>query len=208
MLAISQSAIHLYYDYDKITLTPTQPKSESTTEQLSKIPDPTIQLKQSLSLLVPGIVLRALGTSIFGPIVYAIFIRSTAWDISLHVAELFWDVPNSRLSYIPPYHISLIVRSCIAGGSLITLWEVSNLVFSVYCAQEPLKREQPLTSESKDPNGSLLIGLKSRKEVARVLYCLAGTMRYILTCSSLLRFGNSPTSANDLTLVEKLSFRT
>ena len=170
MLATIQSALHLYYDYDKITLTPTEPKSDSTLEQVSKLPDATTQLKQSLPSLGYGILLRALGMSMLGPIIYAIFIRSTAWTISLYIAEIVWDVPSSRLSYIPPYHISLIIRSFIASALLMTLWEVSNQVFSVYCAQEPLKREQPLTSESRDPNGSLLVGLKSRKEVTRVRY--------------------------------------
>ncbi|KUJ12091.1 putative acetyl-CoA hydrolase [Mollisia scopiformis] len=43
------------------------------------------------------------------------------------------------------------------------LWEVGNAAFSVYVAQEPLKNERPITYESRDPNGSLLTGLKGKK---------------------------------------------
>lgn len=181
MLAILQSACHLYYDYDKITLPPTKPKTEGSSEHLETAVLPSSQLKQSLPSLVNKIALRAAGMSIFGPIIYALFIRSAAWNCSLYFAEILWDVPKSRLSYVPPYHISLIIRSFTTGTLLISLWEVSNQVFSAYVAQEPLKREQPLTSESKDPNGSLLIGLKSKKEVLKVLYLLLILVQILIT---------------------------
>ena len=168
MLAALQSAIHLYYDYDKIALPVTSTKTESDLEQTPKAQSPALKLKDNLPLLGRNIFVRAACMSIFGPILYALFIRSVAWRSSLYIAALLWDVPNSRLSYIPPYHISLILRSFISGSLLLTLWEISNKVFSAYVAQEPLKKGQPLTSESKDPNGSLLMGLQGKKEVARV----------------------------------------
>jgi nucleoporin NDC1 len=37
----------------------------------------------------------------------------------------------------------------------------------VFISKEPLKRGQPLTSEAKDPNGSLLTGLKAKKETVK-----------------------------------------
>ncbi|KAL6714877.1 hypothetical protein ACLMJK_007137 [Lecanora helva] len=57
--------------------------------------------------------------------------------------------------------------SYILNVLLLTLWEFSNRLFGVYVAQEPLKKGQPLTSESKDPNGTLLIGLQVKREVLR-----------------------------------------
>ena len=56
---------------------------------------------------------------------------------------------------------------------LLCIWEFSNAVFSAYVAQEPLKKDQPLTNDSRDPNGSLLNGLRSKKEIAKVCYTLA-----------------------------------
>lgn len=168
MLAILQSWIHLYYDYDKVTLPVTLPKTESTTEQSTKNQSPTLQVKDLMPSLSRSISSRAGCISFLGPILYALLIRSTAWKCSLYFAELLWDVPKSRLSYIPPYHYSLIIRSYTSGTLLITLWEISNAIFSAYVAQEPLKMDQPLTSESKDPNGTLLIGLRAKREVPRV----------------------------------------
>ena len=171
MLAGLQSVLHLYYDYDKVPLSAKSAETNPAPNQISGSQPPFMQTKGDLPKLVHTIILRAIGMSIFGPILYALFIRSAAWKCSLYVAALLWDVPNSRLSYIPPYHISLIIRSFVSGALLLTLWEFSNRLFSVSVAEKPQKKGQPLTSESKDPNGTLLIGLQSKREVPRV-YCL------------------------------------
>jgi nucleoporin NDC1 len=57
-----------------------------------------------------------------------------------------------------------------AGFLLIMLWEVGNTAFSAYVAQPPLKNDRPITYESKDPNGSLLTGLKGKKLQTRVSF--------------------------------------
>ena len=165
MLAVVQSMQHLYQDYDKVVLPTSQKKArpESSPSQ-----SPIAHVWENLPLLGRSIGFRAISMSILGPVLYALFVRSTAWRCSLHIAAFLWDVPYSRLSLIPPYHISLIVRSFAAGTLLLTMWEVSTTVFSAYVAQEPIKKGQPLTSESSDPNGSLLIGLQTKREVPRV----------------------------------------
>ena len=168
MLAVLQSGTHLYFDYDKITLPLMKTKTESSSERPQKKEDPIMQVRASLPLLAWNIGLRSVCMSIFGPLVYALFIRNTAWNCSLYFAALVWDLPASQLSYIPPYHISLLIRSLTSGLLLVTLWECANVLFGAYVAQEPLKKEQPFTSASKDPNGSLLNGLKGKREVVRV----------------------------------------
>ncbi|RMJ28067.1 Nuclear envelope protein [Aspergillus sp. HF37] len=42
-----------------------------------------------------------------------------------------------------------------------------NLFFSAFIGKEPLKRGQPLTADAKDPNGSLLDGLKAQREMVK-----------------------------------------
>lgn len=54
------------------------------------------------------------------------------------------------------------------GTLLVVLWEFVNKTFDVYIAQEPLKNDLPITNDSTDPNGSLLNGLKSKKDTVRV----------------------------------------
>ena len=168
MLAILQSGLHLYYNYDSVTLPILHADIHSNSEQPPKQEHPISQMKALLPSLSRKIGIRAVGMAISGPIVYALFIRRAAWSCSLYFAELLWDLPASQLSYIPPYHYSLILRSLTSGILLITLWEFSNAIFSAYLAQEPVKREQPLTSDSKDPNASLLNGLKAKRETIRV----------------------------------------
>ena len=168
MLAILQSGLHLYYNYDSVTLPVTQVKTNTISEQPPKQGHPIVQMKALLLGRAWGIPYRAGGMAILGPIAYALFIRRLAWNCSLYFAALLWDVPASQLSYIPPYHYSLIIRSLTSGLLLITLWEFSNAAFSAYLIQEPMKREEPLTSISNDPNASLLNGLKAKREIIRV----------------------------------------
>ena len=168
MLAVLQSGLHLYHNYDSVSLPVTQAKTNINSGQAPKREHPISQVKAAIPDLTRDILIRATGMAILGPIAYALFIRRAAWSCSLYFAALLWDVPPSQLSYIPPYHYSLVLRSAASGGLLIALWEFANAIFSAYLTQEPMKREQPLTSASKDPNASLLNGLQAKREVIRV----------------------------------------
>ena len=168
MLAILQSALHLYYNYDSVTLPVTQIKKDANSGQPPSQEHPVIQVKALLFNLSKWIGIRAASMAILGPIIYPIFIRRAAWSFFSYMAALLQDVPASQRSYLPPYHYSLIVRSFISSVCLSTLWDLSNAIFSAYLTQKPMKQEQPLTSSSKDPNASLLNGLKAKREILRV----------------------------------------
>lgn len=170
ILAFMQSMYHLYYDYDRVTLPVTKFKYDPMTVQQS----PTIksrltQLRTPILQLSQTVLQRSVSMILIGPIVYSLLIRRTAWSWTLFFAKLLWNLPKAaEPPRIPPYHISLILRSVTSCFLLLTLWEASNAIFSVYVAQDPLKRGQPLTNDSRDPNGSLLSGLKSKKETPKV----------------------------------------
>ena len=172
MLAIVQSFFHLYYDYDEINLPCVKgwPNAVKTEKKGLRSATPLlIQFRTVVPSLLKNSMARALFMSMAGPILYALFLRRTAWSWTLFSARLIWDLPKaSEPTTIPPYHISLILRSATSGFLLVVLWEFSNAAFSSFVAQEPLKSGEPLTSESRDPNGSLLNGLNSRKEVSKV----------------------------------------
>lgn len=58
---------------------------------------------------------------------------------------------------------------------LTYLWEFANTAMTIYLSKEPIKKDKelklkPITSDSKDPNGSLLSGLRAKKELLRVSY--------------------------------------
>ncbi|MCJ1475215.1 hypothetical protein MMC13_003875 [Lambiella insularis] len=168
MLATAQSFVHLYNDYDMVALCVGPPEPEETFDIPSHTKPPLDQLKAIVPFRLRDSVTRAVGTSIMGPFIYALGIRWIAWPWTLLVARFFWSISrDSTPPRLPPYHIWLIVRSAISGVLLLFLWELSNAVFSAYVAQAPLKNGQPLTTDSRDPNGSLLNGLKSRKEIPK-----------------------------------------
>ena len=108
--------------------------------------------------------------AVAGPFIYVLLLRKSAYSWTLAFAKLFWNFPRSAADppgNIPPLHIFLLIRSVSSGTLLMVLWRTSNLFFSALLAQEPLKKGQPLTTETKDPNGSLLDGLKAKKEVVK-----------------------------------------
>ncbi|KZF25750.1 hypothetical protein L228DRAFT_83042 [Xylona heveae TC161] len=165
-LAFIQSFVHLFNDYDQVRL-PTRKTSRSNPRS-QFVASPIVQLKYKFLGLAQIAFFRALSLSIVGPIIYSMFIRRTAWRWMLSVSKILWALPKtSGPPSIPPYHISLIIRSVVASFLLLLLWEVANAAFGAYVAQEPLKSDKPLTADSKDPNGSLLTGLKAKKELPR-----------------------------------------
>ena len=127
------------------------------------------QLQASALFLLRQALFRSVIMSVVGPFVYTLFLRSTAWNWMLSLARLFWDMPAVvEMSFMPPYHISLLTRAFVASFFLIVLWESSNAIFGAFLAQEPLKKGIPLTDASQDPNRTLLNGLRANKGVVKV----------------------------------------
>jgi len=88
-----------------------------------------------------------------------------SWNF-LILKWIFSLAKTSRPSSNPAL-AELWARFVVEGFLLLLLWQFINIAFDAYFAQEPLKKERPITDDSKDPNGSLLNGLKAKKEVPR-----------------------------------------
>ncbi|KAH8596440.1 nucleoporin protein Ndc1-Nup [Bisporella sp. PMI_857] len=164
-LALLQTVVHLNGDYDRIDM-PSRKTTPGTQQgqQLRNIVPPSTQIKARFPLLVTRSLLRTFALTIISPIIYSLTIRNFAWSFTRSFAKIFWNLPKSgALPAIAPFHYSLLLKTWYAGFLLTLLWEVGNALFSVYVAQDPLKNERPITFESKDPNGSLLTGLKGKK---------------------------------------------
>lgn len=104
------------------------------------------------------------------PVLYTLVFRHPAWSFTMYFAKLFWNFPRSAADppgMVPPIGPGLLARAALSGGLLLLCWQTTNLFFSAFIGKEPLKRGQPLTGEAKDPNGSLLDGLKAQKEVVK-----------------------------------------
>ena len=165
ILAVVQSLLHLALDEDRVFLPPS-PTSEA-------IPPPLQRLKKIAPNAAKVAISVALCSSFAGPLVYITTVRWVAWRWSLFMARLVWNIPQGlQPSILPLLSPFLISRSAIMGTLLLCLWGTTNAAFGAYVAQEPLKDGQPLTDDSRDPNGSLLNGLKSKKEPTKVIALL------------------------------------
>ncbi|KAL5342557.1 nucleoporin protein Ndc1-Nup [Aspergillus crustosus] len=164
LLAIAQSVGHLYNDYDRVPITILNRPADGSIDSVSK------RIQASLPRLLGDGLIRSTVVAAVCPVAYIFFLRRRAWSLTMSFAKLFWDFPRSAAdppSLILPVGPTLIGRTLISGALLVICWQTSNLFFSVFLSKEPLKRGHPLTAEAKDPNGSLLNGLKAKKETVR-----------------------------------------
>lgn len=171
LLAVAQSLFHLYNDYDRI---PIPVAKRSTTDGTGEKMHSTQAISKRLQAGLPQVardgVLRSTIVACICPVAYSLFLRRRAWSYTMSFAKLFWDFPRSAADppgLILPVKPPLIARTMLSGALLVLCWQTTNLFFSIFLSQEPLKRGQPLTAEAKDPNGSLLNGLKAKKETVR-----------------------------------------
>lgn len=167
MLAVVQSFQHLYFDRDELGV----PVAKRTPQTTDRRTHPIEPLPVRINKVAPTILRQAAITSamtaVAGPIVYMVLLRSAAWGWTLYFAKIFWNFPRSAAtppSILPPLQLSLFYRSVFSGTLLLVLWEASNFLFSAFLSQGPLTKGQPLTNGAKDPNGSLINGLKAKKE--------------------------------------------
>lgn len=174
-LAVIQAGLHIYLDYDRVDIRITKDQAQCSSTQDSH---QTQRPADLMSLRIPGILLSALKrtfvATLLGPLIYLFpfyffSIRSFAWALTRSWARVFYSLPKSgALPIIKPFHLSVLWSSMSSGFMLVLLWELGNVAFSVHVAQAPLKNDRPITYESRDPNGSLLTGLRGKKLQTRV----------------------------------------
>ena len=170
MLAIVQSVMHIYDDVDRVRVPVVKPDPEAEDQRTHPLEPLGTLLKKSLLLVPYSSLFKSVFTAVAGPVIYTLVLRNVTWRWTLYFARLFWDFPRSAdhpTGLLPAINLGLFLRSVISGALLVTLWEISNLLFSTFLGQAPLKRKLPLTNGTKDPNGSLINGVQSNKEVVK-----------------------------------------
>lgn len=158
MLAVIQCVLHIYFEWDQVPIPITQLELKSVNSQSNV----------ALSMYLIG--MESIFVTFCGPIIYTLVLRQRAWSLSLYFAKLFWSFPRSAAQppgIIPALHISLLFRAAFSGMFLLILWQASNILFTTFIGQSPLKKGQPLTNDSKYPNGSLIDGLYAKKGIVR-----------------------------------------
>lgn len=171
MLAIFQSCFFLYMDMGalRISIGRHRPESRSSKQDTH----PKIPLKRQFSengvSLILYCALVSAGVTVAGPFIYSLTVRQWLWRFHLAFAKLFWNLSraNARATGFPPCNPFLMLRSFGLGFLLLTLWMATSIAFNLFLDQEPMKKGVPLSTGSKDPNGTLLNGLKAKRDVVK-----------------------------------------
>jgi nucleoporin NDC1 len=169
-MAVVQSLKHLYFDYSCLHLPISAPPLPSAKDQGTHFIEPISAKMQKACLRILWQSIIAVAPSpILGPFIYTLFLRQTFWWMHLQLAKPFFNISraDARPTGYPPCNPLLIGRTLVAEYLLVVTWETTTLLFSTYLVQEPLKKEQPLSAASKDPNGTIVTGLKAKREVVK-----------------------------------------
>ncbi|KAK3989578.1 putative nuclear envelope protein ndc1 [Cladorrhinum sp. PSN332] len=171
ILGIYHGIRHLISDSDRLTFGVARPKNKQDAQdpakRASEEGDSGTQW-QRLGNQMPEIAVYTLTQSLTGTtlsmVVYVLALRTTIWQTLMLLLRPVYNLPRTNMTPAAlPFSISMIVR-CLWVSVLLTFsWSVANAAFSLFLVKNPLKNNQPLSSESKDSNGSLLNGLKQKK---------------------------------------------
>lgn len=190
LLGLLQGLRHLARDADRLSLTAVVPPERqqgtgkngpgsSTTRALAGAANPAVTGPGSASVFrvlaasSPRFLHRAILDSLvglaWGVIWYRVALRNVVWAWTAWLLRPFYGLPkagaggNLPPSSGPPFSVPMLARALWSGFLLTLLWTTCDACFALFMARDPLKGGKELTAESKDPNGSLLNGLKSRK---------------------------------------------
>lgn len=174
VLAFAQTILHLKDDYDSIDVPALRPRTDrqdkdvASTTPLRNSPKPRLVLLKNMPNILTTSGIISVVSFIVGSFVYLLGPRIIIWDYYYSFSRSFISLSKtSRPTGLAPF-IPLCLGFITEGSLLVLLWQFVNRAFDLYIAQEPLKNTKPITSESKDPNGTLLNGLKSKKDAVKV----------------------------------------
>lgn len=165
LFAVVQSIVHLYQDSDRVKLP--CPKLDLKSKE-SRVVPPRTQILKSAQYLALSSLFQTMTTVVVGTILYFAVFRDSAWSWGYYFAMTVASISVAQGPGRFPNLLETALRLIFYQFGLVIVWKFINVTFDAFVSQEPLKLDKPLTDDSKDPNGSLLIGLKARKEIPRV----------------------------------------
>ncbi|KAL1837416.1 hypothetical protein VTJ49DRAFT_3808 [Mycothermus thermophilus] len=166
LLGVYETITHLVRDTDRLALGAARPQNGGAAGKEDG--DPSVQLRRFRDRL-PSVLAYAINHSLLGILfntfVYPMFVRPCVWRTSLAFLRPIYNLPRSSNlpSSMPFFSASIVFRAFISGLMITFAWAAANTAFSLFLAKQPIKNGKPLTSDSRDPNGSLLNGLKNKK---------------------------------------------
>ncbi|KAL7623709.1 hypothetical protein AAE478_005261 [Parahypoxylon ruwenzoriense] len=162
VLGVVQGILHVALDFDRMLLGMVKPKREG--EANAQPPDSLVRINEWAPFLVARAGILSIAIALVNYVLLYHFLRRSAWGWAMSFFRLFYNLPKSNIPPSQaPWSIWMLGRSIWAGFLLTLLWYSADVIFRLQLGRAPLKNNQPLSSESRDPNGSLLNGLKSKK---------------------------------------------
>ncbi|ETN46251.1 uncharacterized protein HMPREF1541_00435 [Cyphellophora europaea CBS 101466] len=169
MLGIVQAIKHVYFAQSTLQLPISEaPTPQAKDQRTHPISDTWVFLRSQSY----GVALRCMISSVAvacgGPFVYTLLLRQPLWQAHLAIAKLFFNISRSgsRATGIPPI-FGTMHTTIYAGFWLSMAWELSALSLVAYFKKPPVKNDIPWTSSGKDPNGSLLNGMKLKRGILK-----------------------------------------
>jgi nucleoporin NDC1 len=173
LLAVAYAGLHRYRGWSSLVIPisklPVTPSADAKVQDThSLLPVQTRIQQRVIPALVESAVV-SLVMMVVAPFIYGLFLRNIFWQIHLAIAKLFYNLSraNAHPTRYPLLGLPYLVRCIFAGFLLGLTWELTSNLLLVYLCQEPTKSGLPLSATSKDPNGTLLTGLKAKRDVVR-----------------------------------------
>ncbi|KAK7746750.1 hypothetical protein SLS53_001937 [Cytospora paraplurivora] len=164
VFGFAQGILHILSDDNKLRLDAVGLDSKAAAANEVQ-PTFTARLTNEIPVLATSAVVRSAAVLGFYIIVYHAVLRAIAWRTVLAIFRPFYTLPRTNMvpASLGGMSIVLWLRILYTSSLLMFLWLAGNKMFSLFLVRAPLKNGKPLTSESKDPNGSLLNGLRNKK---------------------------------------------
>ncbi|KAI0025066.1 nucleoporin protein Ndc1-Nup [Xylariomycetidae sp. FL0641] len=164
VLGVTKGIMHVALDHNRLLLGTVQRPSKEDS-QTSSSDDWAKRLGNWAPLIAMRSGTLAIAVGFANYVFLYHFLRPSAWAWTISIFRRFYHgLPRTNIPpHRAPWSFWMLGRSMWAGFLLNLLWSFADATFKLQLGREPLKKQQPLTSESKDPNGSLLTGLKSKK---------------------------------------------
>lgn len=168
VLGAVRAGLHIYKDESALrlpTAKPVKPQDQAKSQPPKTVIGEVLQAGQDLAtqiVAVSGL------TAVASVVLYSTMFRPLLWHMQVFVAKTLYSI--SRTEAHPPsgfYIGTVIVRAFLCGILLLVSWQLNILLFNIYIVQEPSDKGVMLSTNSKDPNGTLINGLNAKDMFTR-----------------------------------------
>lgn len=162
---------HLWLDTDRLLLGVAKPSEAAVQNNSSDVGTLMKKFWGEMPTIFSQSLHETVASAILTFVIYPLFLRKAVWRLSLFFFRPFFNLPKTN--YVPyswPVSFSSLISMVLASIMLLIVWIAGNTAFTMFMVKEPTKDQRPFTSGSKDPNGSLLNGLKHKKLFYRVCF--------------------------------------